>query len=111
VVYCVESIDLGSGLGSGPGAGLDLDRLAVDTAAPPADAPASPGAVDGPQAVTVPAVPATTGDPPAWPYALDRPAPAAAAPRPVRLVPFYARANRGPATMRVFLPEHKAGRD
>ena len=111
VVYCVESIDLAPDLDSGPRAGIDLDRVAVDTAAPPADAPASPGAVDGPQAVIVPAVPATTGDPPAWPYARDRPAPAAAAPRPVRLVPFYARANRGPATMRVFLPEHKAGRD
>jgi DUF1680 family protein len=28
-------------------------------------------------------------------------------PAPVRLVPFYARANRGPAAMRVFLPEHE----
>src|SRR5437868_7479928 len=51
-------------------------------------APAAPGAVDGPQAVTVLAVPAATGDPPDWPYALDRPAAPAAAPRPVRLVPF-----------------------
>jgi DUF1680 family protein len=29
-------------------------------------------------------------------------------PQPVRLVPFHARANRGPATMRVFLPARKA---
>ncbi|HEX3761919.1 MAG TPA: hypothetical protein VHW23_24635, partial [Kofleriaceae bacterium] len=99
LVYCAESVDVS--------AGLELDHLAVDTSAPPADAPASPAAVDGPQAVTVPAIAAVGADLPGWPYALDRPPPAAGAARPIRLVPFYARANRGPATMRVFLPERK----
>jgi DUF1680 family protein len=99
VVYCVESIDLGTG--------LDLDRIAVDTAGPPADTSATPGAVDGHRAVIVPAVPATPGELPGWPYALDRPPPPAVAPQPLRLIPFYARANRGPAAMRVFLPERK----
>jgi len=99
LVYCAESVDLG----------VELDHIAVDTSAPPSDAAASPGAPDGPQAVTVSAIVAVGGDPPGWPYALDRPAPApaGAAPQPIRLVPFYARANRGPATMRVFLPERK----
>jgi DUF1680 family protein len=63
---------------------------------------------DGPAlAVSVPATPAASDDPPPWPYAPDRPVPAVAAPAALRLIPFYARANRGPAAMRVFLPEHR----
>jgi DUF1680 family protein len=93
LVYCLESVDLP--------AGRDLDRLAVVTNAPPIDAPVEPSA---PLGVHVPAI-ATAGDPPGWPYGADRPAAAAAVPEPVRMVPFYARANRGPAAMRVFLPE------
>ncbi|HET7503965.1 MAG TPA: beta-L-arabinofuranosidase domain-containing protein [Kofleriaceae bacterium] len=97
LVYCVESVDLPSG--------LDLDRVAVDTGAPPVDAAAAaPGT---PQAVHVRAAPAVEGDAPTWPYASERPAPSSAPPAPLRLVPFYARANRGPAAMRVFLPERK----
>jgi DUF1680 family protein len=92
LVYCVESIDLP--------AGLDLDRLSVVTSAPPRDAPAA----DQPAAVNVPAI-AAAGDSRPWPYGSDRPAEPAATTQPVRLVPFYARANRGPAAMRVFLPE------
>ncbi|HEY6176259.1 MAG TPA: beta-L-arabinofuranosidase domain-containing protein, partial [Kofleriaceae bacterium] len=96
LVYCVESIDLAPG--------LDLERVAVITSAPPIDGPAASA---GAPVVTVRAV-AAAGDPPRWPYGPDRPAPATAEPAPVCMVPFYARANRGPAAMRVFLPEHEA---
>ena len=102
LVYCAESVDLPSG--------LDLDRVAVDASAPPVDAPAGePGIPEGPLAaplaVEVPVVATADGDAPRWPFAADRPPAPAAAARPLRLVPFYARANRGPAAMRVFLPE------
>jgi DUF1680 family protein len=101
VVYCVESIDLAPG--------LDLERVAVITSAPPIDGPAAPeGGPSGAPAVTVRAVAAADGDRPGWPYGPDRPAPPTAESAPVRMVPFYARANRGPAAMRVFLPEHEA---
>jgi len=96
LVYCVESIDLP--------AGLDLDRAAVITSAPPVDAPAAGEAAI---AVTVPVTAEATGDAPRWPYGPDRLAAGAPAQQPLRMVPFYARANRGPAAMRVFLPEHR----
>ena len=98
LVYCVESLDVP--------AGLDLDRVAVLTGAPPVDAPAAHGA----PAVNVPAVSAAADEPPSWPYAADRPAAGATAGQPLRMIPFYARANRGPAAMRVFLPEHRTDR-
>jgi DUF1680 family protein len=60
-----------------------------------------------PQAIDVAAVAAPSG-PSAWPYGADRPAGADAERKSLRLIPFYARANRGPAAMRVFLPEHRA---
>jgi DUF1680 family protein len=94
LVYCVESVDV-------PG-NLDLDRLAVVTSAPPMDAP--PGETAD-HAVNVPAVAAASSEPPSWPYAAERSAAATDAPQPLRLVPYYTRANRGPAAMRVFLPE------
>jgi len=96
LVYCVESVDLP--------AGLDLDRVAVVTRAPPVDAPR--GDPTAPLGVNVPVIAAAAGDPPGWPYGLDRPGAIAAAAQALHLVPFYARANRGPAAMRVFLPEH-----
>jgi len=100
LVYCLESIDLAPG--------LDLERVAVITSAPPIDGPAAPdSAPEGAREVTVRAVAAADGDPPRWPYSADRLAPPTAEPAPVSLVPFYARANRGPAAMRVFLPEHE----
>jgi len=97
LVYCLESVGL-------PG-GVDLDQLAIVTATPPRDAVTSEPET---QAVDVAAIATPSSAPAAWPYAADRPAGAAAAPHPVRLIPFYARANRGPAAMRVFLPEHRA---
>jgi uncharacterized protein len=94
LVYCLESVDIPED--------LDLDRLAVVTSAPPMDA--TPGETAD-HAVNVPAVAAAASDPPPWPYAAERSATATDAPRPLRLVPYYTRANRGPAAMRVFLPE------
>jgi DUF1680 family protein len=96
LVYCVESVDLP--------AGLDLDRVAVVTSTPPVDVTPS----DGPEplAVQVLVIAAAAGDPPPWPYRSDRPVASAPAREAVRMIPFYARANRGPAPMRVFLPEH-----
>ena len=92
VVYCAESIDLP--------ADHDLDRLAVLTGAPPED---------GDDAVTVPVIAAAT-DPSPWPYSAERPPSTGDTARRLRLIPFHARANRGPALMRVFLPERRSGR-
>jgi uncharacterized protein len=93
-VYCMESVDLPDG--------AELDRIAVVTSAQPADAPADTSA---PQAVTVSAVASPSGGAPQWPYGAERPALPTAVHDALRMIPFYARANRGPALMRVFLPE------
>jgi hypothetical protein len=97
LVYCVESVDLPDG--------FDLDRMAVLTSAPPVDAPAAAG----PQAVNVAAVAAAPGEVSRWPYGPDRPPGPADGPVPLRMIPFHARASRGPAAMRVFLPESDPG--
>jgi uncharacterized protein len=94
LVYCMESVDLPDG--------LDLDRVAAVTSAPPADAPADAAA---PQAVTVSAIASVAGDPPPWPYGAERPEAPAPVHHALRMIPFFARANRGPAAMRVFVPE------
>jgi DUF1680 family protein len=101
LVYCLESVDLPRGVG--------IDGVAVDTSSPPLDAPAA--GVAGPQAVNVdvPIFSAAQDEPQRWPYGPERPPAPAAAEGPLRLVPYHARANRGPAAMRVFLPEHGAG--
>ena len=98
LVYCLESVDLPDGVA--------LDRIAVVTNAPPTDAPTDGSA---PQAVTVSAV-ASASDAPPWPYGTDRPPLPAALHKALRMIPFYARANRGPAAMRVFLPEETRNR-
>jgi DUF1680 family protein len=94
LVYCMESVDLP--------AGAELDQVAVRTDEPPADAPTDASA---PQAVTVPAVASSAHGAPHWPYGAERPPVGAALHDALRMIPFYARANRGPAQMRVFLPE------
>ena len=94
LVYCVESVDV-------PPA-LDLDRLAVVTGDAPVDAPPTDDAAA--HAVTVSAVAAAPSEPPPWPYAAQPAPDPADSPAPLRLVPFHARANRGPAAMRVFMP-------
>jgi DUF1680 family protein len=87
LVYALESVDLGE----------DVALVRVDAGlAPERDA-------DGGVSVRVATVPAADGD---WPYRVGAGAPeAAAAPRAVPLVPYHAWGNRGPSTMRVWLPQ------
>lgn len=95
LVYCAESVG-----GTEP----PLDRIEVVPTAPPAELPAgdlAPGAV----ALTVPAF--RLNDPgPGWPYRPvppPDPAPGGGTDR-LHLIPYHRWANRGPATMRVWLP-------
>jgi hypothetical protein len=93
LVYCAESPG-----GSDP----PLDRVEVETGATPVEAAAadlSPGAV----VVRVPARQRVAADG-AWPYASTPTEPGSQA-RPLELIPFHLRAHRGPATMRVWLPQ------
>jgi DUF1680 family protein len=96
LVYCAESVAASTD--------LDLDLLAVVTSVAPRDAVTGDPAVLG---VDVAAIAAPIDAPP-WPYSPDRPAETAVPHQRLQLIPFYARAHRGPATMRVFLPEHRA---
>lgn len=91
LVYCAESTDLPDG--------LSLDDVLLDTTAPPVER-------DG--TVLARAVPAPRHAPeaePAWPYAPE-PGPAASSgpARELPLTPYHRWAERGPATMRVWLP-------
>lgn len=88
VVFCAESI------GKAPQTGLDLDKVRVDTTAG--------GAYEGGE-ITVAAVIEQTV-PAAWPYA-DAPTGGSRTPASLRLVPYHRWGRRGPATMRVWLPE------
>jgi DUF1680 family protein len=84
LVYALESVDLGA----------DVGLARVDTGRAPA-------ARDGAVTVHARTVDVPEGD---WPYA-DRPAEAGAGePRAVPLVPYHAWGNRGPSTMRVWMP-------
>ncbi|WP_330350529.1 hypothetical protein [Streptomyces sp. NBC_00582] len=90
LVYCAESVDLPDG--------RETDAIRVDTSAAPRNGP--DGTVVAPGELTAP-------DARAWPYRpLDRtPSSAAAADRTgIVLVPYHSRADRGPSTMRVWLP-------
>lgn len=53
---------------------------------------------------TVTGVASTPDEPPRWPYGERPPAPSPQL-QSLRMIPFFARANRGPAAMRVFVPE------
>ena len=86
LVYAVESIDAGS----------DVRDLLVPAGAEPVDH----GADDVRLAVRTVAVPEPTG----LPYGDGDGAVATDEPREVRLVPYATWGNRGPSTMRVFLP-------
>lgn len=99
LVYCVEQV-----VGADA---LDLDTLRLDPSRSPETV-----AVDGPSdvrtAVRVHGVVVAPERPEGWPYAPDA---AAAAPEEdvvaetdVELIPYYAWSNRGPSTMRVFIP-------
>lgn len=91
LVYCAESTDLPDG--------HDVDALRVDPSAEPEDGP--DGTVLAPGELTAPADPHDT----AWPYhPLDQATPPTADRMGITLVPYHSWANRGPATMRVWLP-------
>ncbi|MGW1726403.1 glycoside hydrolase family 127 protein [Streptomyces sp. NPDC002306] len=91
LVYCAESVDL-------PG-GHEADVVRVDPSAEPQDGPDNTVVAPGELAV-----PGQPGDA-AWPYRpLDRAAAPAAARAGIVLVPYHFWANRGPSTMRVWLP-------
>ncbi|MFG2127141.1 glycoside hydrolase family 127 protein [Streptomyces sp. NPDC048751] len=91
LVYCAESVDL-------PG-GHDVDVVRVDPSAEPEDGPDDTVVVPGELAV-----PGPRHDAP-WPYGTtdEDLAPSADRERIV-LVPYHSWANRGPSTMRVWLP-------
>jgi DUF1680 family protein len=84
LVLCLESVDLGA----------SVNTVRVDTSVPPQDR----GGVTHVRAGTV-------EDPdPAWPFGATPAAGHPAELREVRLVPYHSWGNRGPSTMRVWLP-------
>jgi uncharacterized protein len=85
LVLCAESVDLP--------AGRHVDALVVDPAVPPREE-------DGNVVVSAQLV-----DPPdrSWPYGAGDDA-VASPPTDVALIPYHRWANRGPSTMRVWLP-------
>ncbi|HEX6675462.1 MAG TPA: beta-L-arabinofuranosidase domain-containing protein [Actinomycetes bacterium] len=94
LVYCAESVRQDPS--------LRLDALAVDTSAPPADKGRDEG-LGGAVWLRSSARPLRLPES-GWPYAPDQDgvAPEAA---PLALIPYHMWANRGPSTMRVWLPE------
>lgn len=91
LVYCAESVDL-------PG-GHEVDALQVDASVEPRDGVGGTVVVAGELTAQAEQGGGT------WPYEpLRRPAPAAADSAGIVLVPYHSWANRGPSTMRVWLP-------
>jgi hypothetical protein len=92
LVYCLESLDGG------------IDELAADPAAPLHEEPAT-----GPSdvAVRLRAAGRRLANPPpgSWPYRSSA-APNDAGPAELPLIPYYAWGNRGPSTMRVWIPTY-----
>ncbi|MDQ1584370.1 MAG: uncharacterized protein QOF36_2424, partial [Microbacteriaceae bacterium] len=86
LVMCIESVDLPEG--------ADVNGIRVLTQGQPHD-------VDGGTAVDV--VTADLSDA-AWPYRAGDPAGTVGRPQSVELIPYHQWANRGPSTMRVWLP-------
>ncbi|KUN85599.1 glycoside hydrolase family 127 protein [Streptomyces griseoruber] len=88
-VYCAESVDLAGD--------QDVESIRVDASAPPEDGEGDTVVAGGET---------TTPADRTWPYApLGAPAePPAAARTGIVLVPYHSWANRGPSTMRVWLP-------
>ncbi|NUP24667.1 MAG: glycoside hydrolase family 127 protein [Streptomyces sp.] len=91
LVYCAESVDLPEG--------GEVDAVRVDTSAEPVDGPDATVVVPGD--LTAPdELPEST-----WPYGPpDRAATPSAESTGIVLVPYHSWANRGPSTMRVWLP-------
>lgn len=87
LLYCAESVDLPDG--------HEVDAVRVDPSAPPE------GRADG--SVVVAGETIAQGDAP-WPYRPFDAPPAAGDRTGIVLVPYHSWANRGPASMRVWLP-------
>jgi uncharacterized protein len=87
LVLCAESTDLP--------AGRAVDAVRVD--------PAAPLAPDGDGSVLAVGALADDGDH-AWPFDPDAGADTGTTPAPIRLIPYHTWAQRGPSTMRVWLP-------
>jgi uncharacterized protein len=96
LVYCAESVDQDPA--------LRLDAVMVDTSAPPAEVGRDHD-LGGAVRLRCSASPVDLPES-AWPYA-SSPDGTAAGAAPLALIPYYAWANRGPATMRVWLPEQR----
>jgi uncharacterized protein len=99
LVYCAES--------AGQPGPVDLEAVAVDTSVAPVERPfedGPPGALALDCAGRAPPAPTA-----AWPYGGGRARVEAAA--PLTLVPYHLWGNRGPATMRVWLPEAADGEE
>jgi DUF1680 family protein len=84
LVLCMESVDLGA----------SVNGVQVDTSVPPEDRDGTTRVVAG----------AVDDDLPSWPYGGPPTEPAHPAMREVALVPYHSWGNRGPSTMRVWLP-------
>lgn len=101
LVYCAESVDLPDG--------HEVDAVRVDTSVDPVDGPGGPdGGTEGTVVVAgeIGAGPRAGRSVAAWPY---EPLGQAAEARPadptgIVLVPYHSWAERGPSTMRVWLP-------
>lgn len=93
-VLCLESVDLDAA-----GLGTSVDDVVVDASVPPRE---------GADGVVVRVARRAAREDSPWPYPPAAPTPATPsvtdAGRDVRLVPYHDWANRGPSTMRVWLP-------
>lgn len=101
LVYCAESVVADQNA-------VDLDTFRLDVSAPLVEASAQ-GPSDTAEVVTVRGVLATPEPDRSWPYVQPgmRPAPDGTPSAPqveIDLVPYYAWSNRGPSTMRVWIP-------
>ncbi|MBZ3902029.1 glycoside hydrolase family 127 protein [Streptomyces griseiscabiei] len=100
LVYCAESVDLP--------AGHEVDAVRVDTSVEPADGPGGAEGTGGTVVVAGEIAARAERDEAAWPYEpLKRPA-EPAEPAEIVLVPYHSWAERGPSTMRVWLPTGEA---
>ncbi|MCP2329184.1 hypothetical protein HDA40_007691 [Hamadaea flava] len=98
IVLCAES----------PEGSIDLDRVRVDVAVPPADYATAAVAAENEKnpeqsTVSVSAVLEQTAAA-AWPYA-DAAASGARTPTSLRMIPYHRWGRQGPATMRIWLPK------
>ena len=96
LVLCAESVDLP--------AGASPDDLELDTEQAPVDATVVDGGAAQPWALAVGVL--TTRQESGWPYASER-APADRHEVRIPLLPYHLWANRGPSTMRVWIPTER----